>query len=115
MYSVMLPHNPPPGSFRQLLETFRTSQRVHLLIKLNLIAGANFALGWMRKWHPRLNYDSMSQDLPLGLATLGVHMDATLQPARRIISRLLQEDVRFFCEHHYLNPFNVDDSDQPML
>jgi hypothetical protein len=94
MYSVMLPRNPPPGSFRQLLETFKTSQRVHLLIKLNLIAGANFALGWMRKWHPRLNYDSMSQDLPLGRATLGVHMDATLQPARRIISRLLQEEAR---------------------
>jgi hypothetical protein len=55
MYSVMLPRNPLPESFRQLLETFRTSQRVHLLIKLNLIAGANFALGWMRKWHPRLN------------------------------------------------------------
>jgi hypothetical protein len=76
MYSVMLPRNSPPRNFRQLLETFRTSQRVHLLIKLNLIAGANFALGWMRKWHPWLNYDSMSQDLPPGRATLRVHMDA---------------------------------------
>jgi hypothetical protein len=81
------------------------------LIKLNLIAGANFALGWMRKWHPRLNYDSMSQDLPPGHATLGVHMDATLQPARQIISSLLQEDARFFCEHHYMNPLNMDDLD----
>jgi hypothetical protein len=98
-----------------LLENFRTSQWVHLLIKLNLIAGANFALGWMRKWNPRLNYDSMSEGLPPGRATLGVHMDATLRPARRIISRLLQEDARFFCEHHYLNPFNVDDSDQPIV
>jgi hypothetical protein len=85
------------------------------LIKLNLIAGANFALGWMRKWYPRLNYDSMSEELPPRSATLGVHMDATLQPARRITSRLLQEDARFFCEHHYLNPFNVDDSDQPAV
>jgi hypothetical protein len=42
-------------------------------------------------------------------------MDATLQPARRIISRLLKEDARFFHEHHYLNPLNVDDSDQPMV
>jgi hypothetical protein len=89
MYSVMLPRNPLPRDFRQFLKTFRTSQRVHLLIKLNLIAGANFALGWMEKWHPRLNYDSMSEGLPLGCATLGVHMDATLQPPRRIISRLL--------------------------
>jgi hypothetical protein len=60
MYSIMLPRNAMPRDFRQLLKTFRMSQRVHLLIKLNLIAGANFALGCMRKWHPRLDYDRMS-------------------------------------------------------
>jgi hypothetical protein len=38
-------------------------------------------------------------------------MDAMLQPARRIVARLLQEDVVFFHEHHYLNPLLVDDSD----
>jgi hypothetical protein len=113
MYSVMLPRNPLPRDFRQLLKTFWMSQRVHLLIKLNLIAGANFALEWMQKWHPRLNYDAMSQSLPPGQATVGVQMDATLQPAKRIISRLLQEDARFFREYHYLNPFNMDDSDPP--
>jgi hypothetical protein len=42
-------------------------------------------------------------------------MDAMLQPARRIIGRLLQEDASFFQEHHYLNPLMADDSDQPML
>jgi hypothetical protein len=115
MYSVMLPRNPLPESFKQLLDVFRMSQRIHHLIKLNLVVGANFALGWMRKWHPRLNYSSMSLSFPPGHATLRVHMDATLQPARRIISRLLQEDARFFREHHYLNPFLVDDSDQAML
>jgi hypothetical protein len=53
------------------------------------VAGANFALGWIRKWHPRLNYSSMSLGLPQGGVRLRVHMDATLQPARRIIARLL--------------------------
>jgi hypothetical protein len=115
MYSVMLPRNPPPESFKQLLDAFRSSQRIHHLVELNLVAGANFALGWIRKWHPRLNYSSMSLSLPPGRAKLQVHMDATLQPARRIIARLLQEDARFFHEHHYLNPLMVDDSDQPML
>jgi hypothetical protein len=115
MYSVMLPCNPPPESFKQLLDVFRSSQRIHHLIELNLVAGANFALGWIRKWHPRLNYSSMSLSLPPGRATLQVYMDATLQPARRIIARLLQEDARFFREHHYLSPLLVDDSDQPML
>jgi hypothetical protein len=46
---------------------------------------------------------------------LQVHMDATLQPARRIIARLLREYARFFREHHYLNPLGVDDLDQTML
>jgi hypothetical protein len=115
MYSVMLPHNPPPGSFKQLLDVFKSSQRIHRLIELNLVVGANFALGWIRKWHPRLNYSSMSLSFPPGGVRLQVHMDATLQPARRIIARLLREDAAFFCEHHYLNPLGVDDSDQPML
>jgi hypothetical protein len=115
MYSVMLPRNPLPGGFKQLLDVFRSSQRIHQLRELNLVAGANFALGWIRKWHPRLNYSSMSLSYPPGGVRLRVHMDAMLQPARRIIARLLQEDARFFCEHHYLNPLGLDDSDQPML
>jgi hypothetical protein len=115
MYSIMLPHNPLPGGFKQLLDVFRSSQRIHRLIELNLVAGANFALGWIRKWHPRLNYSSMSLSYPPGGVRLRVHMDAMLQPARRIIARLLQEDAIFFREHHYLNPLGVDDSDQPML
>jgi hypothetical protein len=115
MYSVMLPRNPLPRNFPQLLDAFRSSQRIHRLIELNLVAGANFALGWILKWHPRLNYSSMSLSLPPGGAMLRVHMDATLQPARRLIARLLQEDAAFFCEHHYLDPLGVDDSDQPLL
>jgi hypothetical protein len=64
MYSVMLPRNPPPENFGQLLDVFRMSRHVHRLIELNLVVGANFALGWIRKWHPRLNYSAMSLDLP---------------------------------------------------
>jgi hypothetical protein len=115
MYSVMLPRNPLPGSFTELLDVFRSSQRIHRLIELNLVAGANFALGWIRKWHPRLHYSSMSLGFPQGGVRLKVHMDATLQPARRIIARLFREDAAFFCEHHYLNLLGVDDSDHPML
>jgi hypothetical protein len=95
MQSVMLPHNPLPGSFPLLLDTFRSSQRIHRLIELNLVAGANFALGWMRKWHPWLNYSSMSPSYPSGEASLRVYLENTLQPARRIIARLLREDAAF--------------------
>jgi hypothetical protein len=117
MYSVMLPWNPPPENFGQLLDIFRTSRRIHHLIELNLVAGANFVLGWIRKWHARLNFITMSRSLPpsQGTATLRVHMDATLQPARRIIARLLEADASFFHEYHYLNPLRIDESDQAEL
>jgi hypothetical protein len=49
MHSVMLPRNSPPATFPLLLDVFRSSQRIHRLIELNLVAGANFALGWIRK------------------------------------------------------------------
>jgi hypothetical protein len=77
MHSVMLPRNPLPGSFSLLLDTFRSSQRIHRLIELNLVAGANFALGWVRKWHPRLNYSSMLLSYPPGGASLRVHLTTT--------------------------------------
>jgi hypothetical protein len=115
MYTVMLPRNPLPGSFPQLLDAFRSSQRIHRLIELNLVAGTNFALGWTCKWHPRLNYSSMSLSFPLGGASLRIHLEATLQAARRIIARLLREDATFFREHHYLDPLGEDNSDNPML
>jgi hypothetical protein len=95
MHYVMLPRNPLPGSFPLLLDTFRSSQRIHRLIDLNLVARANFALGWMRKWYPRLNYSSMSLSYPSGGASLRVHLENTSQLARRIIARLLREDAAF--------------------
>jgi hypothetical protein len=85
MYSVMLPQNPQPENFGQLLEVFRTSRRIHRLIELNLVAGTNFTLGWIWKWHPRLNFVTISLNLHSSQssrnAALRVHMDSTLQPA----------------------------------
>jgi hypothetical protein len=115
MYSIVLPRNALPENFGKLLNVFRTSRHVHRLIELNLVAGANFSLGWIRKWNPRLNYSFMSLSFPPGRATLQVHMDVTLQLARRFIYRLLEEDAGFFCEYHYLNPLHVDDLDQTAL
>jgi hypothetical protein len=115
MHSVMLPRNPLPATFPLLLDVFRSTHRIHRLIELNLVAGANFALGWIRKWHPRLNYSTMSLSLAPGGASLRVHMENTLQPARRLVARLLEADAAFFREYHYLDPLGIDDSDNPLL
>jgi hypothetical protein len=46
---VVLWRNPPPKSFRGLLDAFKSSRHIHHLLKLQLVAGAQFALGWVRK------------------------------------------------------------------
>jgi hypothetical protein len=81
MHSVMLSRNPLPLTFPLLLGTSKSSHRVHRLIELNLVAGANFALAWIRKWHLKLNYSSKSLSLAPGRSSLRVHMESTLQPA----------------------------------
>jgi hypothetical protein len=61
MFSVMLPRIPISENFVQLLKVFKTSQRIHRLIEFNLVAGANFALDWVRKWHSKPNFNTISR------------------------------------------------------
>jgi hypothetical protein len=116
MFSMMLSRNPFPKFFGQLLEIFRTSQHIHRQIELNLIAGANFALAWVQKWLSKLDFNTISQGLPPPQRSKAVptqvHMDAMLEPARRMITKLLEADGGFFREYHYLNPLMVDLADQ---
>jgi hypothetical protein len=119
MFSVMLPRNPPPQIFGQLLDVFKTSRHIHRLIELNIIAGSNFALGWVRKWYPRLNFSTISRGLPppqrSKSSALQVHMDVTLEPARMMITKLLEADASFLVEYHYLSPLMVHSSEQLSL
>jgi hypothetical protein len=86
---------------------------------LNLIASANFALGWVWKWHSKLNFNTIFRGLPppqrSRSVAMQVHMDATLEPARRMIAKLLEADANFFREYHYVNPLLVDSLDQVAL
>jgi hypothetical protein len=115
----MLPRNPPPENFGQLLKVFKMSRHIHRLIEINLVAGANFALSWVRKWHSKLNFNTISQGLPppqrSRSVVMRVHMDATLEPARRMITKLLEANADIFSEYHYLNPLLVDSLDQVAL
>jgi hypothetical protein len=108
IFYVMLAINPFPVSFCEFLDVFKTSRHIHHLIELHLIAGANFALASVRKWHPQLNFNAMSQGLPpqrSRMMLMRAHMDATIEPTRKIIARLLEADAQVFREHHYLDPF----------
>jgi hypothetical protein len=107
MFLVMLPTNPFPENFHQLLDIFRSSDHIHRMIRLNLVAGANFALAWIQKWKPQTNFETISRGFPAHRSRrvlMRSHVDATLEPAKRMIIRLLEADVSFFQEQHYLDP-----------
>jgi hypothetical protein len=103
----MLLRNPPPENLHQLLDAFKSSQRVHRLVKLQLVAGAQFSLNWFCKWKPQLDFETISKGFAphkSNGAFLKRHLDVTIEPAKRMINRLLEADAGYFEEHHYLDP-----------
>jgi hypothetical protein len=87
------------------MDAFGSSKNMNRLVKLQLVAGAQFALAWVHKWKSKLDFDTISKGFP-PYRSKGVqlkrHLDATLEPAKRMIDRLLQADSGYFGEHHYL-------------
>jgi hypothetical protein len=61
---VMLPRNPPPDNFRKLLDAFGYIKNIHCLVKIQLVAGAQFALTWVRKWKLKIDFDTISKGFP---------------------------------------------------
>jgi hypothetical protein len=98
----MLPRNPPSANFHGLLDAFRSSKHVHYLVKLQLVAGAQFALCWVQKWKPQIDFNTISKGYPpqrSGDVRLLKHLEATYEPAKRIIDRLLETGAGYFEEH----------------
>jgi hypothetical protein len=107
MFLVMLPRNPFPENFYQLHDVFRSSDHIHRMIKLNLVAGANFDLAWIRKWKPHTDFETISRGFPAHRSRrvlMRAHVDSMLELAKRMINQLLEADASFFQEQHYLDP-----------
>jgi hypothetical protein len=69
MFSVMLPGNPFLKNFHQLLDVFiRSSKRIHCMIRLNLVAGANLILPGFGSDSHRL----ISKPSPIGFLLIGL-------------------------------------------
>jgi hypothetical protein len=80
------------------------------MVKLQLVAGAQFALGCVHKWMPQLDFNVISKGFPLQRSRntrLMKQLEATYEPAKRMIDRLLEANVGYFEEHHYLDPVVV--------
>jgi hypothetical protein len=79
------------------------------------MAGANFALAWIRKWKPQTDFEVISAGFPphrsMGVL-MQAHMDATLELVKWMINWLLEADARFFQERNYLDPLMSSPAEQ---
>jgi hypothetical protein len=90
-----------------LLDKFKSTRNIHWLVKLQLVASAQFVLALVRIWKSKLDFDGMSKGFPPRNSKeilLKKHLKATLVPAKKMINRLLEADSGFFEDHHYLDP-----------
>jgi hypothetical protein len=108
IYNTLFPRNAQPQGVLELMKAFKSAEKVQEFIKIQLIAGAKFALAWLRVHKPRLDLEVMSQGLPSNNKKKGHSMnrqyDAAHEPATRMIERLLEVDDGYFTEFHCIDP-----------
>jgi hypothetical protein len=101
--NVMLPRNPTPESLRRLLDKFKSTRNTHGLVKLQVVVGAQFALASIRIWKPKIDFGGMSKGFTARKGKeirLKKHLEATMEPAKRMINRELEPDLGYFDDHH---------------
>jgi hypothetical protein len=64
IYSFLFPRNEQPQGLLVLMEAFGSTKKIQDFVKVQLIAGATFALAWLRVHKPRLDLETLSQGLP---------------------------------------------------
>lgn len=113
VYNAMFPRNPQPENLTQLMEKFKDVRNIHNFVKAQMVAGAKFALIWLRIYHPKIDLDEVAQGVLLKSSKkkikLDRHIAAVSEAAEKMIDTLLEVDSAFFKEFRY------DDSTQQML
>ena len=112
VYNAMFPRNPQPENLTQLMDKFKDVRNIHDFVKAQMVAGAKFALIWLRIYHSKLDLDKVVDGVLLKISKRRVNIDrhnAVVSPvAEKMIDELLKVDTSFFKEYRY------DDSTQQM-
>jgi hypothetical protein len=110
VYNAMFPRNPQPENLTELMGKFRGVRNIDDFVKAQMVAGAKFALIWMRICNSKLDLERVVEHVLLRLSKRRVNIDrhnAVASPvAERMIDELLKVDATFFQEYRY------DDSTQ---
>ena len=85
VYRTMFPLNPQPATLPALLSKFKSPAEVWLLVRNQLLAGAETAFGFMQSRYPTLNLLLIANENPENLAQ---YYPLVREPALIIIDKL---------------------------
>jgi hypothetical protein len=65
VYNAMFPRNPHPENLTQPMEKFKDVRNIHNFMKAQMVAGAKFALIFLRIYYPKMDLDEVVQGVLL--------------------------------------------------
>jgi hypothetical protein len=105
VYNAMFARNPQPENLTELMDKFKDVRNIHDFVKAQMVAGAKFALIWLKICHPKLDFDKVVDNFYLKMSRRRVNIDrhnAAVSPvAEKMIDDLFKVDTSFFKEYRY--------------
>ena len=110
VYNAMFPRNPQPKNLPDLMKKFKNVHQIHGFVKAQLMAGARFALIWLKICYPKLDLSNVIDVCYSKLQrrkNVDRLNDAVTPIAEKMIEELLRVDAAFFKEYHYADALDA--------
>ena len=115
VYNAIFPRNPQPKNLPALMKKFKNVHQIHGFVKVQLMAGARFALIMLQICYPKLDManivDLCHAKVRKRRRNIDKINDAVTPVAEKMIEDLLRMDADFFKEHHYADPLGTSAED----
>jgi hypothetical protein len=84
IWKAMFPLNPVPPTLLALMSNFRNVERVHALVRSQLLAGAETAFAFLLSQHPSLDLEAIAK----AKGDVSQYFPTVRNPASIIVARL---------------------------
>jgi hypothetical protein len=111
VYIAMFPRNPQPATLPDLMKKFKIVHQIHDFVKAQLMAGARFALIWLKICHPKLDLNNVIDvcysKLKQRRKNVDKLNDAVTPIAEKMTEELLRVDAAFFHKYRYADALDA--------
>jgi hypothetical protein len=105
IYNAMFPQNPQPTNITELMAKFKDVDSIHGFVKAQMVAGAKFALIWLKICHWKLDFSKLLDIFYRKISRKTITVDELNElaspVAEKMIDELLLYDADFFKDLRY--------------